>query len=96
MERLVDVLHRVPVPVLESNVMSGPEKIRSRGQWSPAPITANIHRKSRTWWKTQSVVLGGNTRYRSLFVRLVAVFFGLTVGTFACLAEVGFLAYCWY
>ena len=22
------------VPVLESNVMSGPEKIRSRGQWS--------------------------------------------------------------
>ena len=45
--------------------------------------------------KTQSLVLDGNTRYRSLFVRLVAVIFRLTVDTFACLAEVGFLAYCW-
>ena len=27
-------LVRTSVPVLESSVMSGPEKIRSRGQWS--------------------------------------------------------------
>ena len=48
----------------------------------------------RTYWKTQSVVLGGIPRHRRFFVRLVALIFRLTVGTFACLAAVGFLAYC--
>ena len=48
----------------------------------------------RTYWKTQSVILGGNPCHRRFFVRLVALIFRLTVGTFACLAAVGFLAYC--
>ena len=48
----------------------------------------------RTYWKTQSVVLGGNPRHHRVFVRLVALIFRLTVGTFGCLATVGFLAYC--
>ena len=47
-----------------------------------------------TYWKTQSVVFGGNPRHRRFFVRLAALIFRLTVGTFACLAAVGFLAYC--
>ena len=29
----------------------------------------------RTYWKTQSVVLGGNLRHHRFFVRLVAVIF---------------------
>ena len=44
--------------------------------------------------KTQSVVLGGNPRHRRFFVRQVALIFRLTVGAFAFLAAVGFLAYC--
>ena len=48
----------------------------------------------RTYWKTQSVILGGNPRRHRFFVRLVALIFRLTVGTFACMAAVGFLAYC--
>ena len=47
----------------------------------------------RTYWKTQSVVLGGNPHRHRFFVRLVALIFRLTVGTFGCLAPVGFLAY---
>ena len=48
----------------------------------------------RTYWKTQSVVLGGNPRNHRFFVRIVSLIFRLTVGTFAYLAAVGFLAYC--
>ena len=48
----------------------------------------------RTFCKTQSVHLGGNRRNNRFFVRLVALIFRLTVGTFACLAAVGFLANC--
>ena len=48
----------------------------------------------RTYWKTQSVVLGGNPRHHRFFVRLVALIFRLAVGTFACMAAVAFLAYC--
>ena len=32
--RTCTVLYCTRVPILESNVMSGPEKIRSRGSWS--------------------------------------------------------------
>ena len=46
------------------------------------------------YWKTQSVDDCGNPRNHSFFVRLVALIFRLTLGTFACLAAVGFLAYC--
>ena len=49
-----------------------------------------------TYGKTQSVVLGGNPRYHLLFVRLVELIFRLTLGTFAFLAAVRFLAYCLY
>ena len=45
----------------------------------------------RTYGKTQSVVLGGNPRHNRVFVALI---FRLTVGAFAFLAAVGFLAYC--
>ena len=48
----------------------------------------------RTSWKTQSVVFDGNPRHHRFFVRLVALIFRLTVGTFAYLTAVGFLAYC--
>ena len=48
----------------------------------------------RTYRKTQSVVLGGNTRHHRFFVGQVALIFRLTVGAFAFLAAVGFLAYC--
>ena len=48
----------------------------------------------RTYRKTQSVVLGGNPRHHRFFVRQVALIFRLTVGAFAFLAAVGFLAYC--
>ena len=50
----------------------------------------------RTYGKTQSVVLGGNPRHHRFFVRQTAVIFrlSLTVGAFAFLAAVGFLAYC--
>ena len=50
----------------------------------------------RTYGKTQSVVLGGNPRHHRLFdfVRQVALIFRLTVGAFAFLAAVEFLAYC--
>ena len=44
----------------------------------------------RTYWKTQSVVLGGNPRHHRFFVRLVALIFRLTVGTFACLLRLDF------
>ena len=47
-----------------------------------------------TYWKTQSVVLGGNPRHHRFFVRSVALIFRLPVGTFAFLAAVEFLAYC--
>ena len=43
----------------------------------------------RTYWKTQSVVLGGNPCHHRFFVRLVGLIFRLTVGTFACFAAVG-------
>ena len=43
----------------------------------------------RTQWKTQLVVSGGNPRHHRFFVRLVALIFRLTVGTFASLATVG-------
>ena len=46
----------------------------------------------RTYGKTQSVVLGGNPRHHRFFVRQVALIFRLTVGAFAFLAAVGFLA----
>ena len=46
----------------------------------------------RTYGKTQSVVLGGNPRHHRFFE--VELIFRLTVGAFACLAAVGFLAYC--
>ena len=48
----------------------------------------------RTYGKTQSVVLGGNPHHHRFFVRQVALIFRLTVGGFAFLAAVGFLAYC--
>ena len=47
-----------------------------------------------TYGKTQSVVLGGNPRHRRFFVRQAALIFRLTVGAFAFLAAVRFLAYC--
>ena len=47
----------------------------------------------RTYWKMQSVVSGGNQRHHCFFFRLVALIFRLTVGSFACLVAVGFLAY---
>ena len=47
-----------------------------------------------TYGKTQSVVLGGNPRHHRFFVKQVAFIFRLTVGAFAFLAAVGFLAYC--
>ena len=60
-----------------------------------AQIAANIHRKNVL---ENAVVLGGNPRHHRFFVRLVSLIFRLTVavGTFACLAAVGFLAYWWY
>ena len=33
-ERALSDMGPARVPILESNVMSGPEKIRSRGSWS--------------------------------------------------------------
>ena len=48
----------------------------------------------RTYGKTQSVVLGENPRHNSFLVRQVALIVRLTVGAFAFLAAVGFLAYC--
>ena len=52
--------------------------------------------RERTYWKTQSVISGGNPRHHRFFVRLVAPIFRLTVAvgpTYACLAAIGFLAY---
>ena len=43
--------------------------------------------------KTQVVVSGGNPRHHRFFVRLVELMLRLTVGAFACLTAVGFLAY---
>ena len=37
----------------------------------------------RTYEKTQSVVLGGNTRHHRFFVRYVALIFRMPLGTFA-------------
>ena len=48
----------------------------------------------RTYGKMQSVVLGGNPRHDRVFVKSVILISRLTVGTFAFLAAVGFLAYC--
>ena len=48
----------------------------------------------RTYGKTQSVVLGGNPRHHRFFVRQAALMFRLTVGAFAFLAAVVFLAFC--
>ncbi len=48
----------------------------------------------RTYGKTQSVVLGGNPRHHRFSVSQVALICRLTVGAFAFLAVVGFLAYC--
>ena len=48
----------------------------------------------RTYWKTQSYRV--ETHVIIFFVRLVALIFRLTVGTFACLVAVGFLAYFLY
>ena len=38
----------------------------------------------RTYWKTQSVVFGGHPCHHRFFVRLVALIFRLTAGTFGC------------
>ena len=53
-----------------------------------------IHRENVI--KTQSVDLGGNRRNHHFIVRLFALIFRLSlrVGSFACLAPVGFLTYC--
>ena len=48
----------------------------------------------RTYGKMQSVSWGGNARHHRLFVRSVVFMFRLTVGTFASLVAVRFLAYC--
>ena len=48
----------------------------------------------RTYGKTQSVVLGGNPRHHRFSVSQVALICRLTVGAFAFLAAVGFLACC--
>ena len=48
----------------------------------------------RMYGKTQSVVLGGNPHHHRFFVSQVALIFRLTVGAFAFLAAVTFLAYC--
>ena len=48
----------------------------------------------RTYGKTQSVVWYGNPCYHHFFVREVALIFRPTVGTFARLTAVGFLANC--
>ena len=48
----------------------------------------------RTYGKTQSVVLGGKPCHHRFFARQAALIFRPTVGAFAFLAAVRFLAYC--
>ena len=53
-----------------------------------------IERTYPGYGKTQSVVLGGNQRHHRFFVRQAALIVRPTVGAFAFLAAVRFLAYC--
>ena len=60
---------------------------------TPSFSFCQVDMYERTLWKTQSVDLGGNRRNHHFFVRLFALIFRLRVGTFECLAGLGFLAY---